>query len=241
MSKGGYITDITRLKMLIDLANILYNCVYQNFKKGALYMFFHTDFGSSVLLVLFVITLSIYIYAFQDIYKSSFKNGWKDKLIFSILNFSFTPLAYYIFSYGHKTNLTQKQKAFFYNIESKSISFVVYVVLSVAVSTMFKPDEWGGNFLILMGALLFGVFFFHGLYPQHWDIYKEKPKSNAKPLGLGKVLFVGFIILNLVVIHFFFKYDTATAIYVNLLLFISVFSFEGNNTLSNESIFLLEK
>lgn len=133
-------------------------------------------FGNAGGLVAFLAILSIPV--FIDIKKSSFKYGIRDKIIFSILTILCTPLAYAILNYGHKTNLTIKEKSTLRKIEKYSIWFLVFIISMLGFVTAVEPNLFGGQFLIIMGITLLGVLFFHGLYPQHWELYEKNQNKN---------------------------------------------------------------
>lgn len=135
-------------------------------------------FGNIGGLIAFLSILSIPV--FLDIYKSSFKNGIKDKIIFSILTILCTPLSYTILSYGHKINLTNTQKITLHKIERYSIVLLASIIFLFGFVTAVNPNYFGGQFLIIMGITLLGVIFFHGLYPQHWELYEKHQQKNNK-------------------------------------------------------------
>ena len=62
--------------------------------------------------ILFVYVVLIAL-ATVDIYRSDFVNGRKDKILFFILLILLTPISYLILSYGHKIQLSKKQKEFY--------------------------------------------------------------------------------------------------------------------------------
>lgn len=114
---------------------------------------------------------------FFDIAKSSFKNGKLDKVIFSILTLCCSPLGYMILSYGHKTNLTNKQRENLSLIEKYSIYFLIFLFVVVGFLVVIQPEVYGNVFLGLSGITILGVIFFHGLYPQHWELYEQQKGS----------------------------------------------------------------
>jgi len=90
-----------------------------------------------------------------------------------------TPLSYWILSYGHKTNLTNTQKSNLHRWERYSIGFLAFIVVSFAVLAVVVPDTFGVQFLIVMGVVILGVISFHGLYPNHWELYGSRTKKDT--------------------------------------------------------------
>jgi hypothetical protein len=138
-------------------------------------------FGEIGALVAFFTVLSIPV--FIDINKSFFINGRVDKIIFIILTIVCTPLAYTILSYGHKINLTEKQKETFQKLERYSIATLAFIVLILGLITIIEPNVFGIQFIIMMGITILGVIFFHGLYPNHWELYEKKEHKKHDKLS----------------------------------------------------------
>ncbi len=156
-------------------------------------------------IVFLMIILFFYVYSFSNIYTSSFEGGLKSKIIFLIVTVLLSPISYLIFSYGYRTNLSNKDKLHYSNLYKYSIFLVLLTILNFSCLTIIEPNKYGEYFLMIMGHILMNVFTFHILYPNHHKIIEEK-KLETKDSKEKLIWFSIFPIL----VFFIFIYGIST-------------------------------